>query len=126
MARRCVAPQGVAYPDIAQQLSSLSVRSPLAASEWAQGLYVSYYLDMIYLGRPASHSPAEIATELTSACAGTFLVFDDAVLAEALDQQPGMRRVATIRPLPQFGPDEVAVFAVAEVSGAEVTSAAGE
>ncbi len=126
MARYCIAPRGVAYSDIAQQLSSLSVRSPLAASEWTQGLYVSYYLDMTYLGRPAGDSPQEVAAELAAAGAGTFLVSDDPALAGELKAQPSLRRVATIRLLPQFGPDEVAVFAVAEVSGAEGTSSAGE
>ena len=101
---------GDAY--VAQRLSSLSVRSPLAASEWYYGLYVSYRLRMKYLGRPASEAPDEMVAELQAAGVATFLVWDDAALAEALDQQAGLRRMATISLPPPLESREVIVFDV--------------
>ena len=79
---------------------------------WHYGLYVSYRLRMKYLGRPASDSPQEMAEELRSAGVGTFLVWADSALAQALDQQPGMRRVATIPLPPRVQRGEVVVFDV--------------
>lgn len=105
-------PPEAAAARAAEQLRSLSLHSPLAASKWDSGLYVSYHLRMKYLGRPASESPAEIAQELHDAGAGTFLVWEDAALAEALDRQPGMRRVGTITIPSKTGPGKVVVFNV--------------
>ncbi len=101
---------GNAY--VAKKLSSLPLRPPLAASEWFYGLYVSYRLRMKYLGRPASDSPAQIARELRDAGAGTFLVWGDSALAQALDQQPGMQLLATVTVPPEIRPGEVVVFDV--------------
>ncbi len=109
---RLLHPPEFAEARVAEQLFSWPLRSPLAASKWDSGLCVSYYLRMKYLGPPASESPAGIARELHDAGAGTFLVWEDAALAKALDRQPGMRRVGRITIPAKTGPGKVVVFNV--------------
>ena len=112
LAKRCISPRGAVYVEIARQLRPMSVAGPLAASEWVHGLYVSHYLDMIYLGQPAGDSAQEMAAQLAAAGVGTFLVADDLALAGELEAQPALRRIATIELARDSELNEVAVFAV--------------
>jgi len=105
---RFLDPPEFAEARVAEQLRSLPLHSPMAASKWNSGVYVSYHLRMKYLGRPASTSPTAMTKELQEAGVGTFLVWEDAVLAQALDRQPRMHRLATV----PLADGEVAVFEV--------------
>ena len=111
LARRCLIPETAGIPLLAEDLRSLPVAPPLAANDWNVGLYTAYDLDMVYMGRPAQNAPEEIAAELCSARARTYLVFDDPKLAAQLSKQRDLKHLATLqlRGHP-FG--EVAVFDV--------------
>ena len=108
-----ITPPGIAERYVAERLAPLPLRPPLAANNWYYGLYISYYLQMKYLGQPASDEPQALAEELRSAGVGTFLVCGDTTLANALEDQPGLSRRATISLPPNLSPREVIVFTVA-------------
>ena len=111
LARRCLIPATAGIPLLAEDLRSLPVAPPIAANNWNVGLYAAHHLNMVYMGRPAHNAPEEIAAELCSARANTYLVFDDAKLAAQLGEQRDLKHLATLqlRGHP-FG--EVAVFDV--------------
>ncbi len=111
LARRCLIPEMAGIPLLAEELRSLPVAPPIAANEWNRGLYAAYHLNMVYMGRPAHNAPDEIAAELCSARAKTYLAFDDPELATQLSKQRDLKYLTTLqlRGHP-FG--EVAVFEV--------------
>ena len=111
LAKRCLVPEMTGLPPLAEDLRALSIAGPVASNRWEEGLSTAYHLDMVYMGRPAHDAPAEIAAELCSARAKTYLVFDDAKLVAQLRKQRDLKHLATLqlRGHP-FG--EVAVFDV--------------
>lgn len=111
LARRCLIPATAGIPLLAEDLRSLPVAPPLAANNWNVGLYAAYDLNMVYMGRPAHNAPEEIAAELCSARARTYLVFDDAKLAAQLRKQRDLKHLATLQ-LKGHPFGDVAVFDV--------------
>lgn len=112
VARAWQNPPNVGVRVVADQMVRLSLRGPLAVNKGHEGYWLSYLLDIKYLGHPLAEQPQVLVAELQSARTGTFLLWDDEVLSAALDEHPDMRRLATIAGQAELAARTVAVFAV--------------
>ena len=105
-------PPSVGVRAVAERMAALPLPGPLAVNKGYEGYWLSYLLDVKYLGHPLAQQPAALLAELQSAGTGTFLIWDDEELDRALAAHAKITHLATITGEAELAGRRLSVYAV--------------